>query len=195
MPLDETYNITEFRTVVPGQKLAYSVQAWKKQATPTFETVLKDAITLSDTPLPARTTPVQRNIAQTISQAFTASEPPPASGHKQSLTFEQSLAMTETPPAADTSMPETTQTSDNTPWSFDDIVDVINPLQHIPLVSMAYRSLTGDAIGAIGQIVGGALYGGPIGAVSGAVNAIVQETTGKDIAGNVLGIVTRSFNE
>ncbi len=46
-----------------------------------------------------------------------------------------------------------------------DIVDMINPLQHIPVVSNLYQSATGDTIGAIAQIVGGAIFGGPIGAL------------------------------
>jgi len=30
--------------------------------------------------------------------------------------------------------------------SFDDLVDTLNPLQHIPVVGEAYRGMTGDGI-------------------------------------------------
>ncbi len=86
------------------------------------------------------------------------------------------------------------------PFSFGDLVDIANPLHHIPLVNYAYRGITGDQIRPIGQIVGGALYGGPIGAASGVVNAVAQEETGKDIAGNAISMLrgeqrTQSFVE
>lgn len=69
-----------------------------------------------------------------------------------------------------------------------DLVDFINPLQHIPLVNLVYRELTGDKIGALPQIVGGAVLGGPIGAVSAITNVMVQEATGKDLGGHVLAM-------
>lgn len=47
---------------------------------------------------------------------------------------------------------------------FADLLDVINPLQHIPVVSQIYRHLTGDSIRAPFRIAGGALFGGPLGA-------------------------------
>lgn len=59
------------------------------------------------------------------------------------------------------------------------LVDVVNPLQHIPVVSSLYRRLTGDQIGGAAMIAGGALYGGPIGGAVAAANvAIAQESGG-----------------
>ncbi len=49
-------------------------------------------------------------------------------------------------------------------FTFGDIIDVINPLQHIPVVSSIYRKITGDIIAPSMQIAGDALFGGPIGA-------------------------------
>ena len=31
-------------------------------------------------------------------------------------------------------------------FTFDDLIDVINPLQHLPIVSTIYRAITGDEI-------------------------------------------------
>ena len=53
-------------------------------------------------------------------------------------------------------------------FGFSDIIDMVNPLQHIPVVSNLYQSITGDTIGALAQIVGGGIFGGPIGIVASA---------------------------
>ena len=74
-------------------------------------------------------------------------------------------------------------------FTFGDLVDMANPLHHIPLVNVAYREITGDTIKPIGNIVGGAVFGGAIGAAGGLVNAIVQAETGKDIGGNAVAMV------
>ncbi|PWR21227.1 hypothetical protein [Zavarzinia aquatilis] len=62
--------------------------------------------------------------------------------------------------------------------TFGEVLDVINPLQHIPLVSTLYRSVTGDTISPSARIVGGALYGGPIGAGVAMVGAIIEQAEG-----------------
>lgn len=69
-------------------------------------------------------------------------------------------------------------------FGFFDLLDMVNPLQHIPLVNLAYREITGDEIKPISMIVGGGIFGGPAGAASGIVNTIIQEETGQDILGN-----------
>ena len=61
--------------------------------------------------------------------------------------------------------PTQTQGKENsgTKW-FRDIVDLINPLHHIPLVGTLYRKITGDEIAPQLRVAGGALYAGPLGA-------------------------------
>src|SRR5690606_11937393 len=85
--------------------------------------------------------------------------------------------------------PATEQAQAPSSMTFGDVIDIINPLHHIPVLNLLYREITGDTIGPVAQIVGGGIFGGPVGAVSGTVNAVVQESTGKDIAGNVLALV------
>lgn len=63
--------------------------------------------------------------------------------------------------------------------SFDDVLDTVNPLHHIPVVGMIYRGLSGDTIGGAAQIIGGALFGGPIGAIAGVASAIISRQTGQ----------------
>ena len=64
--------------------------------------------------------------------------------------------------------------------TFGDILDTINPLQHIPLVDVVYRHLTGDTIRPQGQILGGLLYGGLIGGAIATASVLLHETTGVD---------------
>lgn len=74
-------------------------------------------------------------------------------------------------------------------YSFSDVIDMINPLQHLPVVGMIYRKLTGDTIKPISNIIGGTIFGGPIGAVSSTVNAIIKDRTGRDLAENAFAMV------
>ena len=67
--------------------------------------------------------------------------------------------------------------------SFADFVDILNPLQHIPLVSSLYRAVTGDEIQPSAQIMGATLYGGPIGFAAATNLAIVQEAAGDSPGG------------
>ncbi len=79
-------------------------------------------------------------------------------------------------------------------FGLGDLLDIVNPLQHLPLVGHIYRAVTGDEIKPSMKIVGGALYGGVAGAASGIANAIIEEETGKDISGNVMAMVKKEKN-
>lgn len=77
---------------------------------------------------------------------------------------------------------------------FSDLVDILNPLQHLPLISMAYRSITGDEISAGARVVGGAIYGGGVGVFVGAIEAAIAEASGgKDLGAIALDAVTGSY--
>lgn len=73
-------------------------------------------------------------------------------------------------------------------FSFDDLLDLINPFQQIPIVSTLYRAATGDAISAGARILGGTLLGGPVGFAVAAINAIVEGETGKDVGAHLLAM-------
>lgn len=87
--------------------------------------------------------------------------------------------------------PAATDKVDQEEFSFGDLIDIVNPLHHIPLVSTIYESVTGDTIKPSGRIIGGAVFGGFAGAASGIANVIIEEETGKDVAGNVVAFVTK----
>lgn len=75
-------------------------------------------------------------------------------------------------------------------FSFRDALDIVNPLQHIPIVSHVYRKITGDEIKPMGQIVGGGIYGGAMGAGAGLVNVIAQNMIGKDVTQTALDAIS-----
>jgi hypothetical protein len=68
--------------------------------------------------------------------------------------------------------------------------DVVNPLQHIPVVGAIYRHVTGDTISPGAHFIGDALYGGPIGGAIAAADIAYQKTTGKDMGETVIASLT-----
>lgn len=73
--------------------------------------------------------------------------------------------------------------------TFWDLLDVINPLQHIPIVSTLYRAVTGDEIDPAARLAGGALFGGPVGLGAAVANVMLESATGKDAGEHVLAFV------
>ncbi|TAL39722.1 MAG: hypothetical protein EPN97_01830 [Alphaproteobacteria bacterium] len=71
------------------------------------------------------------------------------------------------------------------------LFDIINPLEHIPVVSTIYERVTGHHINPIARVAGDTLYGGPIGAAVGVANVVAEQTTGKDIGENVLAMLSQ----
>jgi hypothetical protein len=65
-------------------------------------------------------------------------------------------------PVTDT-QPKAKQPFGDDGFTFGDFLDIINPLQHIPVVSSIYRRLTGDTIDNGAQLAGDCLFGGPLG--------------------------------
>ncbi len=70
--------------------------------------------------------------------------------------------------------------TDDEGFSFWDLLDVINPLQHIPVVNTIYREMTGDEIKPASKMIGSAIIAGPIGLGVAMVDGIIEESTGKD---------------
>ncbi len=70
------------------------------------------------------------------------------------------------------------------------LIDVINPLQHIPVVSTLYRQLTGDEINPVARLAGDTLYGGAIGAAVAMADIATEKTTGHDIGQTVMAALT-----
>ena len=75
-------------------------------------------------------------------------------------------------------------------FTFLDFVDIINPLQHIPVVSSLYRDMTGDEIDPGSRMAGGALFGGPIGIFAAMTNIALEKETGMDMGDHAIAWIT-----
>jgi len=71
-------------------------------------------------------------------------------------------------------------------FSFAGFLDMINPLQHIPIVSNIYRRITGDEVTPVGRVAGGAMFFGVIGLASSLINTVLEKVTGKDAGDHVM---------
>jgi hypothetical protein len=72
--------------------------------------------------------------------------------------------------------------------TFADLLDIINPLQHIPVVNTIYRRLTGDTINPAMQLIGGTLFGGPVGAVVAFGSLALAHISGRDLGEHVVAL-------
>jgi len=93
--------------------------------------------------------------------------------------------------SASTTTPSNTKTaSTDSGHSFwGDVLDVVNPLQHLPVVGTVYRAITGDQIGDVEKVAGDTLYGGPIGLVSSLADVAFEKITGQDFGSTVMAFV------
>ncbi len=78
-----------------------------------------------------------------------------------------------------------TEVHENLDLNWDDVVDLLNPLQHIPIVGTIYRELTGDKISPEIQIAGSVAFGALTGslvvsAIAGIAGAAYEESTGEE---------------
>ncbi len=91
--------------------------------------------------------------------------------------------------------PDEVVLTDGKKRSFSDLFDYVNPLQHLPVVGGVYRAITGKKVDSSAQIVGGLLYGGPIGLASAAFNVLLEGSTGRDVSGHVMAAVGIGGNQ
>jgi hypothetical protein len=71
-------------------------------------------------------------------------------------------------------------------FTFGDLLDLVNPLQHIPVVSTIYRQLTGDEIAPAARLIGGGLLGGIPGVVWAMTSVAVESASGRDIGAHLV---------
>lgn len=144
---------------------------------------------MSLAPIPAHQA-LPKNTALRAESVTYGRQPVPA--HK--IVARNGVPVTSEQAAADPSRYSTETPKAGKPFSFWDLVDIVNPLQHIPGVNTLYRELTGDTINNFSRIAGGGLFGGLLGAAVGGINAIMVDNTGKDVGQTVmasLGFSTR----
>ena len=87
-------------------------------------------------------------------------------------------------------MPGEETAAEDSGLGFGDLLDVINPLQHLPVVGTIYRALTGDTMSEAARMAGGALYGGPFGIIGALANVVVERESGQDIGDTAMAWLT-----
>jgi hypothetical protein len=95
--------------------------------------------------------------------------------------YARKLAAQPAPAATDSKA----DSSPDSSFGFGDLIDIVNPLQHIPVVSTIYQHLTGDKIGVGEKIAGDTLYGGLVGFIGSIGDAIFTQVTGKSVGDTV----------
>ena len=94
---------------------------------------------------------------------------------------------------SDAATPSTEQASaekpaDQTESFFHHLLDVINPLQHLPVIGTIYRAITGERLDAVEKIAGDTLYGGLWGAVTSIADVAFEGLTGKSFEDTALAL-------
>lgn len=105
----------------------------------------------------------------------------------QSVTPPSAKAVTD---SANPAAPEAGNANSDWHVSFDDLLDVVNPLQHFPVVGTLYRALTHDQIKTPEKIVGDTLYGGLWGLAGSVADTAFERITGHNFGDTVLAFVT-----
>jgi hypothetical protein len=77
---------------------------------------------------------------------------------------------------------------------FKDVIDSINPLQHIPIVSTVYRKVTDDEISPAARFAGGTLFGGPIGGALALADIAIKDQTGTTMGEKMFNLVSNDFD-
>ena len=73
-------------------------------------------------------------------------------------------------------------------FSFSDILDAVNPLHHLPVISTMYRNVTGDGLSSLAKLAGSALFFGPLGLKIAAADVAVQAITGSSVEQHILSL-------
>jgi hypothetical protein len=71
---------------------------------------------------------------------------------------------------------------------FHHLWNVVNPLQHVPVIGTIYRAITGEHLDPVEKIAGDTLYGGLWGAVSSVADVAFEGLTGKSFEDTALAL-------
>ncbi len=72
-------------------------------------------------------------------------------------------------------------------FGWDDFADIVNPLQHIPLVSVAYRAITGDEIYGAARLFDAGF--GPVAGMSTVADLAITSTTGSSMEDTAMAAI------
>ncbi len=73
--------------------------------------------------------------------------------------------------------------------TFDDVVDLINPLHHLPVIGDLYRSITGDKISGMAKVGGAFIFGGIAGGFVAHAQTLYESSKGESVGDTLLAAV------
>jgi hypothetical protein len=89
---------------------------------------------------------------------------------------------------SNTDISSASQTAEPHESFFHHLWDVVNPLQHLPVIGTIYRAITGEHLDPVEKIAGDTLYGGLWGAVSSIADVAFEGLTGKSFEDTALAL-------
>jgi hypothetical protein len=99
-----------------------------------------------------------------------------------------------TPAVSATAASTQATTTDDSSFSFDDLLDIVNPLQHLPVVGTLYRAISGDTIKTFPKIAGDTLYGGLMGFASSMADFAFEKITGHNFGDTMLALAEDAYH-
>jgi hypothetical protein len=88
--------------------------------------------------------------------------------------------------------PAAGQTPTEIDVGFDDLIDIINPLQHVPIVGSVYRAISNDDLSPLARIAGGTLFGGVAGFLGALASGLYEAIAGEGLEETVVSLFTPS---
>ncbi|WP_214660587.1 hypothetical protein [sulfur-oxidizing endosymbiont of Gigantopelta aegis] len=84
-------------------------------------------------------------------------------------------------------------------FNFADVIDMVNPMQHMPVIAKYYREQTQDDASEGSRLVGGALFGALMGGVAGILtsmaNSAIRHETQYDLGEQLLMVAEESLDD
>ena len=82
-------------------------------------------------------------------------------------------------------------------FTFGDVIDMLNPLHHLPIISTYYREMTGDECSEGSKIIGdvgfGVLISGVLGVAGAAANTSIRQKTDKNISDHLIDFTSDTY--
>lgn len=72
--------------------------------------------------------------------------------------------------------------------SFDEVLNSLNPLHHVPIVSTIYQAVSGEKIGIGPRMIAATILGGPVGLIIAGIAAFIEEMSGGTIAEHAVAL-------
>ena len=83
-------------------------------------------------------------------------------------------------------------------FTFADVIDMLNPLQHLPVVSKYYREISGDDCSEGSKLIGdlgfASFFGGALGLAGVTANTALRHNTDQDVSEHLMDFASHSFH-